>query len=102
VLPSVTGGPGSDFTRGGGFWLSRAHPAPPQFDNVGKVVTTEFVGALNRGGSYDYFRQSCTGVLAASLEDTWLVAINIAVRAGADPGYAGVEGPPTRRHCSAP
>jgi hypothetical protein len=26
----------------------------------------------NRGGSYDYFSQSCTGVLAASLEDAWL------------------------------
>jgi Asp-tRNA(Asn)/Glu-tRNA(Gln) amidotransferase A subunit family amidase len=27
------------------------------------------VGRINRGGSYDYFSQSCTGVLAASLED---------------------------------
>src|SRR3984893_1239149 len=26
------------------------------------------VGGINRGGSYDYFSQSCTGVLAASLE----------------------------------
>ena len=52
------------------------------------------VGGLNRGGSYDYFSQSCTGVLAASLEDAWLVAINIAVRAGGDPGYAGLQGPP--------
>src|ERR1700760_3188119 len=25
------------------------------------------VGGINRGGSYDYFSQSCTGVLAASL-----------------------------------
>jgi hypothetical protein len=24
------------------------------------------VGRINRGGSYDYFSQSCTGVLAAS------------------------------------
>src|SRR5690349_9895267 len=38
------------------------------------------VGGLNRGGSFDYFSQSCTGVLAASLEDAWLVAINIAAR----------------------
>jgi Asp-tRNA(Asn)/Glu-tRNA(Gln) amidotransferase A subunit family amidase len=52
------------------------------------------VGGLNRGGSYDYFSQSCTGVLAASLEDAWLVAINIAARAGGDPGYPGVQGPP--------
>jgi Asp-tRNA(Asn)/Glu-tRNA(Gln) amidotransferase A subunit family amidase len=52
------------------------------------------VGGLNRGGSYDYFSQSCTGVLAASLEDAWLAAINIAVRAGGDPGYAGLQGSP--------
>jgi Asp-tRNA(Asn)/Glu-tRNA(Gln) amidotransferase A subunit family amidase len=52
------------------------------------------VGGINRGGSYDYFSQSCTGVLAASLEDAWLVAINIATRAGGDPGYPGIQGPP--------
>jgi Asp-tRNA(Asn)/Glu-tRNA(Gln) amidotransferase A subunit family amidase len=52
------------------------------------------VGRINRGGSYDYFSQSCTGVLAASLEDAWLVAMNIAVRAGGDPGYSGLQGPP--------
>src|SRR3984957_13459001 len=52
------------------------------------------VGGINRGGSYDYFSQSCTGVLAASLEDAWLVAVNIAARAGGDPGYVGVQGPP--------
>lgn len=52
------------------------------------------VGGLNRGGSYDYFSQSCTGVLAASLEDAWLVAVNIASRAGGDPGYIGLQGPP--------
>src|SRR5262249_19747112 len=51
------------------------------------------VGRINRGGSYDYFSQSCTGVLAASLEDAWLVAVSIAVRAGGDPGYPGLEGP---------
>src|SRR6267378_1721303 len=51
------------------------------------------VGGLNRGGSYDYFSQSCTGVLAASLEDAWLVAVNIAARAGGDPGYPGLHGP---------
>src|SRR3954470_13500684 len=52
------------------------------------------VGGINRGGSYDYFSQSCTGVLAASLEDAWLVAVNIASRAGGDPGYPGLQGPP--------
>src|SRR5437764_5843417 len=51
------------------------------------------VGGINRGGSYDYFSQSCTGVLAASLEDAWLVAVNIATRAGGDPGYPGLQGP---------
>src|SRR6202030_3668984 len=59
------------------------------------------VGGINRGGSYDYFSQSCTGVLAASLEDAWLTAINIAARAGGDPGYPGLQGrpePPPARH----
>src|SRR6202047_3531166 len=51
------------------------------------------VGGINRGGSYDYFSQSCTGVLAASLDDAWLVAVNIAARAGGDPGYPGLQGP---------
>jgi Asp-tRNA(Asn)/Glu-tRNA(Gln) amidotransferase A subunit family amidase len=59
------------------------------------------VGRINRGGSYDYFSQSCTGVLAASLEDAWLVAVSIAARAGGDPGYPGLQGPgeppPARR-----
>ena len=57
------------------------------------------VGGINRGGSYDYFSQSC-GVLAASLEDAWLVAVNIAARAGGDPGYPGLQGPsePPRRN----
>jgi len=49
------------------------------------------VGRINRGGSYDYFSQSCTGVLAASLEDAWRVAVNIATRVGGDPGYPGWE-----------
>jgi Asp-tRNA(Asn)/Glu-tRNA(Gln) amidotransferase A subunit family amidase len=52
------------------------------------------VGAINRGGSYDYFSQSCTGLLAASLEDAWLVATAIAARVGGDPGYPGLQGPP--------
>src|SRR5262245_51945818 len=51
------------------------------------------VGALNRGGSHDNMSQSCTGVLAANLEDAWQVAYEIAVRAGGDPGYPGLIGP---------
>jgi Asp-tRNA(Asn)/Glu-tRNA(Gln) amidotransferase A subunit family amidase len=51
------------------------------------------MGALNRGGSHDNMSQSCTGVLAANLEDAWQVAYEIAVRAGGDPGYPGLFGP---------
>src|SRR4249919_2117720 len=39
------------------------------------------VHALNRTGSHDYQSQSCTGILAASLEDTWQVAYEIVLRA---------------------
>ena len=53
------------------------------------------VGGLNRAGSYDYFSQSCTGLLAASLADAWLVTSAIAQRVGGDPGYVGVQGPVT-------
>jgi Asp-tRNA(Asn)/Glu-tRNA(Gln) amidotransferase A subunit family amidase len=51
------------------------------------------VGGINRGGSFDYFSQSCTGLLAASPEDAWLVASAIVSRVGGDPGYPGVQGP---------
>jgi Asp-tRNA(Asn)/Glu-tRNA(Gln) amidotransferase A subunit family amidase len=51
------------------------------------------VGALNRGGSFDGLSQSCTGVLAATREDAWQVAHEIAARAGGDPGYPGLFGP---------
>lgn len=50
-------------------------------------------GALNRGGSHDPQSQSCTGVLAASLEDAWQVAIEIASRVGGDPGFDQLDGP---------
>ncbi|MYZ47251.1 amidase [Propylenella binzhouense] len=51
------------------------------------------VGGLNRGGSHDYLSQSCTGVLAGTLADTWQVAREVARRAGGDPGFAGLIGP---------
>lgn len=51
------------------------------------------VGALNRGGSYDGLSQSCTGTIAATLEECWQVATEIAQRAGGDPGYPGLFGP---------
>ncbi len=58
------------------------------------------VGGINRGGSFDEFSQSCTGVLAATLAEAWSVARAISARAGGDPGYPGVSGPmeaPTAR-----
>jgi Asp-tRNA(Asn)/Glu-tRNA(Gln) amidotransferase A subunit family amidase len=45
------------------------------------------VGAINRGGSFDTISQSCTGVLGATLRDTWQVARETSVRAGGDPGF---------------
>ena len=50
------------------------------------------LGALNRGGCHDYMSQSCLGVIAASLTDSWLVAHNIARRVGGDPGTPGLYG----------
>jgi Asp-tRNA(Asn)/Glu-tRNA(Gln) amidotransferase A subunit family amidase len=51
------------------------------------------VGGINRGGSFDHFSQSCTGVLGATLADTWTVARAMAWRVGGDPGYPGLCGP---------
>jgi Asp-tRNA(Asn)/Glu-tRNA(Gln) amidotransferase A subunit family amidase len=51
------------------------------------------VGALNREGSHDYQSQSCTGILAATLPDTWQVAYEIARRVGGDAGTPGLMGP---------
>jgi len=51
------------------------------------------LGAINRGGSHDGLSQSAHGVLAASLEDAWQVAYEIAARAGGDPGFPGLTGP---------
>ena len=52
------------------------------------------LGALNRGGSYDYFSQSCLGVIANTLADAWMVASAIASRVGGDPGALPLAGPP--------
>jgi Asp-tRNA(Asn)/Glu-tRNA(Gln) amidotransferase A subunit family amidase len=49
-------------------------------------------GALNRGERLG-FSQSHIGVHAGSPVDMWQVAIEIARRAGGDPGYAGLFGP---------
>ena len=59
-------------------------------------------GALNRGGSFDHLTQSCVGVLAATPDDAWAVAIVIAERVGGDPGCLPLEGPPTIPPATAP
>jgi Asp-tRNA(Asn)/Glu-tRNA(Gln) amidotransferase A subunit family amidase len=53
------------------------------------------VGGINRGGSYDGLSQSSTGTIAATLAEAWQVAYEIVVRAGGDPGFAGLRGPAT-------
>jgi Asp-tRNA(Asn)/Glu-tRNA(Gln) amidotransferase A subunit family amidase len=57
------------------------------------------VNALNREGCHDYQSQSCTGILAATLEDTWQVASEIVTRVGGDAGTPGLTGPDA---CPAP
>ena len=49
--------------------------------------------ALNREGSHDYQSQSCTGILAATLEDTWQVAHEIARASAATPARPASTGP---------
>jgi Asp-tRNA(Asn)/Glu-tRNA(Gln) amidotransferase A subunit family amidase len=51
------------------------------------------VNALNREGSHDYQSQSCTGILGASLADTWQIAYEIVARVGGDAGTPGLQGP---------
>lgn len=51
------------------------------------------INALNREGCHDYQSQSCTGIIAASLEDTWQVAHEIVSRVGGDAGTPGLVGP---------
>ncbi|MCC6887568.1 MAG: amidase [Hyphomicrobiales bacterium] len=57
------------------------------------------VNALNREGCHDYQSQSCTGIIAATLEDTWQVASEIVARVGGDAGTPGLDGP---ERCPAP
>jgi len=59
----------------------------------GTVGFKPTVNAINRQGSHDYQSQSCTGILAASLEDTWQVAYEIVSRVGGDAGTPGLQGP---------
>jgi Asp-tRNA(Asn)/Glu-tRNA(Gln) amidotransferase A subunit family amidase len=53
------------------------------------------IGGINRGGSHDFLSQSCTGVIGATIEDTWVLTRDLSWRAGGDPGFMGVEGPET-------
>jgi Asp-tRNA(Asn)/Glu-tRNA(Gln) amidotransferase A subunit family amidase len=53
------------------------------------------LGALNRGGSFDYLSQSCVGLIGGAIEDIWVAARQIATRVGGDPGHPGLEGPDT-------
>lgn len=50
-------------------------------------------GGINRGGSFDGFSQSSTGILAASLAETWSMTREITSRVGGDTGHTGVMGP---------
>jgi Asp-tRNA(Asn)/Glu-tRNA(Gln) amidotransferase A subunit family amidase len=59
----------------------------------GTVGFKPTVNALNREGSHDYQSQSCTGILGASLEDTWQIAHEIVSRVGGDAGTPGLRGP---------
>jgi Asp-tRNA(Asn)/Glu-tRNA(Gln) amidotransferase A subunit family amidase len=59
-------------------------------------------GAINRGGSHDGLSQSAHGVIAATLEDAWQVAYQIAARAGGDPGCVGLIGPPAAPEAKTP
>ena len=60
------------------------------------------VNAINREGSHDYQSQSCTGILAASLQDAWQVAREIVARVGGDAGTPGLQGPDTMRAAEKP
>ncbi len=60
------------------------------------------VGGINRGGSYDCLSQSSTGTIAATLAEAWQVAYEIAIRAGGDPGFPGLFGPPSAPQAKKP
>ncbi len=59
----------------------------------GNVALKPTMGAINRG-ERQATSMSTTGVHAGSIEDVWQVAIEIARRAGGDPGRPGLFGPP--------
>lgn len=60
----------------------------------GNIALKPTQGGINRG-ERQATSQSTTGVHAGSIEDMWQVAIEIAKRAGGDPGKLGLFGPAT-------
>jgi len=60
------------------------------------------MGGINRGGSFDGFSQSCTGMIAASLAECWSMTREITSRTGGDAGHVGVTGPMTLPAASKP
>ena len=60
----------------------------------GNIALKPTQGAINRG-ERQATSMSTTGVHAGSIEDMWQVAIEIARRAGGDPGKLGLFGPDT-------
>ena len=60
----------------------------------GNIALKPTQGAINRG-ERQTTSMSTTGVHAGSIEDMWQVAIEIARRAGGDPGKPGLFGPNT-------
>ena len=67
----------------------------------GNVALKPTMGAINRG-ERQTTSMSTTGVHAGCIEDMWQVAIEIARRAGGDPGRPGLFGPPTPPEATKP
>ena len=67
----------------------------------GNYALKPTLGALHQGEGLS-LSQLHLSVQAASLEDMWSVAHEIALRAGADPGYPGLYGPPEPAPARAP
>ena len=67
----------------------------------GNIALKPTMGAINRG-ERQTTSMSTTGVHAGCIEDMWQVAIEIARRAGGDPGQPGLFGPTTPPEASKP
>jgi Asp-tRNA(Asn)/Glu-tRNA(Gln) amidotransferase A subunit family amidase len=67
----------------------------------GNIALKPTQGGLHRGERQGS-SQSTAGVHANSIEDMWQVAIEIAKRAGGDPGTLGLIGPETPPHAARP